>query len=467
MARLLILDDEQPLLQSLQLVLQRAGHECLLVENVRDAYQRLEQESVDLALLDVQLPDGSGLDVLRKLRAEAPEVPALVVTAYASVDTAVEAMKAGAIDYLEKPLDLEELQMVVQRELDNARLRGEVEAYRRQSKQRVQGQTILGTSAAADRVRRFIDQVSRLPVERAADLPTILLEGETGSGKDLIARTIHDSSPVAERPFVDINCAGLPRELVESELFGHERGSFSGADRVKRGLFEVAQGGTIFLNEIGDMPLDLQAKLLTTLESRRIRRVGGTREHPVQVRILAATNRDLEAAVADQKFRSDLFYRLRVMHLKVPPLRERMDDVPALAEHFLARLCTKYGRPELSLTRDDVAALLRWHWPGNVRELAHTLESMVLTADGDRLGPPPFASVASGATVGRREYDFDHEDCTMQTLQRDLIEQALTHADGNVSQVARMLDLTRGALRHKMEKLGISGGNGDDSERTG
>ena len=274
MAQILVLDDEQPLLQSLSLELGRQGHDCLLAETGREAFAILEKNPPDLAILDVQLPDVSGLEVLRRLRRDLPEVPVLIITAYASVDSAVEAMKEGAIDYLEKPLDLEELQLVVTRELKNARLRAEVEAFKWKGRRQREEIQIIGRSPELDKIRTLVDQLATIPFESAAELPTVLIQGETGTGKDLLARFIHYRSPLADHPFVQVNCSGLPRDLIESELFGHEKGSFTGATQRKQGLFEVASGGTIFLDEIGDMPLDMQTKLLNVLESKRARRVG-------------------------------------------------------------------------------------------------------------------------------------------------------------------------------------------------
>ena len=458
MAKILILEDEAPLRQSLSVALRRAGHECLQAETGREALAVLQENTLDLAILDVHLPDISGLDVLRSLRAEVPEVPTIVITAFSSVETAVEAMKEGAREYLEKPLDLEELILVVDRELGNARILSEVEAWRRQTAPR-SGSELLGQSEAMQRVRRFVEQVSALPVENPGELPTILLLGETGTGKDLLARTIHNQGPLARKPFIHINCAGLPRDLVESELFGHERGSFTSAGQAKQGLFEVAQGGTVFLDEIGQMPLELQGKLLTAIESKRVRRIGGTRERTVQVRIIAATNIDLEQAVMEETFRADLFYRLRVLHVHIPPLRERLEDIPELASAFLQRYKLKYRRGSLELTRSTLEQMKAWHWPGNVRELAHTIEQLVLTSEGDRLAAPAFTGGAQRPAPEDRPglvcFDLTSEGCTLESVERTLIREMLCLTDGNVSDVARRLGMTRGALRHRMDKLGI------------
>ncbi|MFN0057706.1 MAG: sigma-54-dependent transcriptional regulator [Planctomycetota bacterium] len=474
MAQILIVDDEQPLLQSLSLDLRRVGHECLTATNGRQCLDLLERNSPALAIVDIQLPDLSGLDLLRRLRADLPEVPVVIITAYSSVDSAVEAMKEGAVDYLEKPLDLEELQLVVERELKNARLSSEVEAYRRDSRRGSDVDQMIGHSAALEKIRATVQRISSVPVEKASELPTVLILGETGVGKDLLARHIHYSGPLANRPFVQINCSGLPRELVESELFGHEKGAFTSAAQRKQGLFEVANGGTIFLDEIGDMALDIQAKLLNVIEHRRARRVGGTRDHIADVRIIAATNRDLGAAVAEGAFRSDLYFRLKVVSLVVPPLRHRTEDIPALAEFFLKKYRAKYRKPNLVLNESVLTELLEWHWPGNVRELAHTLEHMVLVSDEPHLARPPFAasvdsaegvptatpavarpSASTPTPLGERAFDFATADCSLVSVEKKLILEALAFTGRNVSEVARLLGVSRGALRHRMEKWGI------------
>ena len=377
MAHILILDDEQPLLQSLTLELGRGGHTVLPAETGAEALRLLETRSIDMAILDVQLPDISGLEVLRKIREEMPEVPVLMVTAYASVDSAVEAMKEGALDYLEKPLDLEELHLVVERELGNADLRRLAEVNERASALTEEHQ-IVGECPQLEEAKAVIEQISSIPVDSAAELPTILIGGETGVGKDLLARYIHESGSLSRAPFLQINMSGLPIPLIESELFGHEKGAFTGATKTKQGLFEVASGGTIFLDEIGDMPLDMQTKLLNVLESKKVRRVGGTREHHADVRIIAATNQDLEKKAQAGNFRSDLYYRLKVVSLLLPPLRDRGEDLNLLIDHFLLRYQQKYRKPELMLGPEARAELNRYRWPGNIRELAHTLERLVL-----------------------------------------------------------------------------------------
>ena len=463
MAQILILDDELPLLQSLTLELGRGGHVSLPAETGAEAMRILDTQSIDMAILDVQLPDISGLDVLRKIREEMPEVPVLMVTAYASVDSAVEAMKEGALDYLEKPLDLEELHLVVERELGNADLRRLAEVSERASALTVDSQ-IIGKCPQLLEVLSVVEQISSIQVDSAAELPTVLIGGETGTGKDLLARFIHDSGSLSRASFLQINMSGLPMSLIESELFGHEKGAFTGATKTKQGLFEVAAGGTIFLDEIGDMPLDMQTKLLNVLESKTVRRVGGTREHQADVRIIGATNQNLEQAALDGEFRSDLYYRLKVVSLQLPPLRDRGGDIDLLIDHFFERYQQKYRKPDLRMTDDVRTELNRYSWPGNIRELAHTIERIVLISSTENVASPhlggqrPSKASFSAAPMRVEEilFDFDAGNCTLEEVERRLLEQALKHTDGNVSEVARLLGLTRGALRHKLDKRGLS-----------
>jgi len=460
-AQILILDDEIPLLQSLTLELGRSGHRCLPAETGTEALKIIKNESIDMAILDVQLPDIDGLEVLRGLRRELPEVPVLMVTAFASVDSAVEAMKEGALDYLEKPLDLEELNLVVHRELKNAEMRRLVDAHERVSALS-ERKTIVGECGPIKQVLEVVDQLSQIPIDKAAELPTVLIGGETGVGKDLLARHIHEKGSLSRFPFLQVNCSGLPKDLIESELFGHEKGSFTGASQQKQGLFEVAAGGTIFLDEIGDMPLEMQTKLLNVLETKKVRRVGGTREYSADVRIIAATNQNLEQASREGNFRSDLYYRLKVVSITLPALRDRGSDLDLLIDHFVEIHGKRYRKEELEIPDSVRDELRRYSWPGNIRELAHTIERMVLISAGDTLAAP---SLESQGTTGSSvhgplglddiHFDFSIDSCTLAEVETRLLQQALEFTNGNVSEVARLLGLTRGALRHRLEKRGL------------
>lgn len=450
MARILILDDEQPLLQSLSMELKRGGHECLLAETGQEAMQHLTETSPDLAILDMQLPDMSGMVVLRRLRAELPEVPVIVITAYASVDTAVEAMKEGALDYIEKPLDLEEISLVVERELTNARLRSDVEAFRRQARHG-EDDPLLGESPPMVRLRQVVQEISGVEEVPAAELPTLLLEGEVGTGKSLLARHIHRRSALAARPFVRLNCSGVTGEQAELELFGCEAGAIEPASPTYQGLFEVAQGGTVLLDEVGELAMDCQARLLRILDEGQMVRIGGTRRRPVSVRLLASSSTSLAAAVDDGSFRADLYYRLKVVRVELPPLRKRREDIPALAAHFLRKASTKYHKMPLELHEDLLDHLMSWEWPGNVRELAHTMEGMALTGELPEFHRPG-GDVADPVGPAEIQFDFTAHPFSLEAVEKRLVRDALKHTGGNVSETARLLGLTRGALRHRLER---------------
>jgi len=487
MANVLIVDDERGLRHSIELALGRLGHSCRSVESGGECLALLETFSPDVILVDIRLPDVDGLELIDRIRAEGTECPIIVLTAYASISNAVAAMKRGAADYLEKPVDLDQLAIVVQRTLENARLRGRLEMFERSAGASTEPPTIIGESEAMRRVMALADRVAAPGLDEASELPTVLLLGETGTGKDLLARYIHLRGPLADQPFVHVNCTALPRELIESELFGHERGAFTDAKSAKRGLLEIAGRGTVFLDEIGDMPLELQAKLLGALEHRYFRRVGGTRARPMDARIIAATNTDLERAVAKGQFRSDLYYRLKVMTIELPPLRARGEDVFLLAEHYLAIYARKYRKKIHGLDESAREQLRRYAWPGNVRELCHVLERAVLLTEepvvrAEHLGLLPHyvevrdhglegervvvrdaadaaKTVLEGALVGAKTTDASEDDEpgeTLEALERRLIEQALARAGYNVSRAARLVGLSRSAFRRRMARFGIT-----------
>ncbi len=451
-ARILLVDDEVSLLRSMQLQLSRAEHACTCVETVAAAVETLARCDVDLAVIDIRLPDGNGLDLIRRIRGEGHGFPIVVLTAFGSIPNAVNAMREGADDYLEKPVDLDQLAFIVERNLETARLRGQVELYERTLRDGRGAVEVVGDSSAARAAVDLAQRVAAPGVTEAADLPTVLLTGETGTGKDLLARYIHASGPLARHPFVEVDCAALPRELIESELFGHERGAFTDAKESKKGLLEMASGGTVFLNEIGELPLELQAKLLTCLEAKSYRRVGGTRNVRMNARIIAATNADLTERVAARTFREDLFYRLNVFTITLAPLRERGDDVILLADHFLARHCRKYRKPVARLSADAQRVLRGYRWPGNVRELAHVLERAALLVEDGQVRPEHLGIAGAAASADpSAALDAALAESTLPELERRLVELALRRAGGNVSQAARLLGISRGALRRRLE----------------
>ncbi|GBC85176.1 Transcriptional regulatory protein ZraR [bacterium HR11] len=460
MTRILIVDDEFVMAKSLARSLTQAGYEVEVATRAEEGVRRVTERRPDLVLLDLKFREMDGLTALRQIRAFDPSVLVIVITAYGSVETAVEAMKAGAVDFLCKPLDLQVLKIAVERALEANRLRHQLSYYRERVLETAEAGDIIGASPAMERVRSLIDRVSRVAVGRTGDLPTVLILGETGTGKDLVARTIHRRSPMAAQPFVEVDCTVLPQTLLEAELFGYERGAFTDARSSKAGLVEIAEGGTLFFNEVGDLPLETQGKLLTLIEKKRFRRLGGISERVADVRIIAATNRDLERAVRDGTFRPDLFYRLKVFTIELPPLRARGDDIRLLAEHFLDRFTKKYRTGPKRLTPAAVEALLQYPWPGNVRELAHVIERAVLIAEGTAIGPdllglgpqPPGPSAWDRPDSAAGPAD----EFNLREIEKRLIRRALTLTGGNLSAAARKLGLTRETLRYRVRKYGIA-----------
>lgn len=454
-AKILIVDDEQSLLHALHLQLSRAGHECCCAETLASANNILQELDPELAIIDIKLPDGNGIDLIRQVRSDDRYFPIVVLTAFGSIPNAVSAMREGANDYIEKPVDLDQLTFIVERNLETQRLRGRVELYERLSSDDQGNWEIIGQSEGIKRVMELAQRVAQPGVDSASAMPTILITGETGTGKDLLARHIHAVGPLAAHPFVHVDCAVLPRELIESELFGHERGAFTDAKKTKRGLLEIASEGTVFLNEIGELPVGLQAKVLTTLEGRNFRRVGGTRDINANVRIIAATNADLRERVAAKTFREDLFYRLNVVTIHLPPLRERGDDILLLSDYFVAKLCRKYRKPLAVLSEEARDALVRYRWPGNVRELLHVIERAALLHEDGWIGIEHLGITSAPASSGSAD-EGTLPSCTLPELEHRFVCQVMRQTEGNVSQAARLLGISRGALRRRLESMNKS-----------
>ncbi len=460
MANILIVDDEETLLATLSLELGRMGHKCLPANSAEAALTQLESGEPHIALVDIRLPDTDGLKLIEQIRQIGHDFPIVVMTAYGSVQSAVQAMKVGASDYLQKPVAIDELEVVIDRVLQNTRLKDRLDVFERERQRQDVERAIIGDSPVMKEILALCAKIAAVPPDESGNLPTVLITGETGTGKDLIAHHIHDLSSSCDAPFVQINCTALPAQLVEAELFGFEKGAFTDAKLSKKGLFEVASEGTVFLDEIGDTPMELQAKLLLVLEKRRFRRLGGTRERTVNARTIAATNCDLNSLVAAERFRKDLLFRFKSLSIELPPLRARGDDLIMLADHFVRRQAKRLHREPPKLSESTRRAMRRYPWPGNVRELDNVLQRAVLLQESGTIEPSDLNLTFAGlepqpASMAEVGFPFGREDCTLANVERRLITGAIEYCSGNISEAARLLGLSRGALRHRMEKLSL------------
>lgn len=451
--RVLLVEDEALFARAVTKRLQQAGYECERAETIADGRALARQFLPDLALLDMRLPDGNGLDLLSEFIARG--IAVVVMTAYGEVSDAVSAMKQGAVDYLKKPVDLEELLLVVEKAQRSSNLKHQLDYSRqRDSHAAVEGVEFLGESAAMRAVHGQIERIAKLVAVSQGVPPTVLISGETGTGKDVAARLLHQFCFNHERPFVHVDCASLPADLIESELFGHEKGAYTSAQGARCGLIEAAEDGTLFLDEIGELPLALQAKLLNVLERRVVRRLGSTRERAVPARFIAATNRDLQQMVIAGRFRADLFYRLNVLSIAMPPLRERDGDVLLLAQHFAMQTERRYGLPPRRFSADAILLMQSYTWPGNVRELKHLISRAVLLSRSDEVAvadlalPHQFALPDTASAVHA-------SDMTLDEVEKAMIEKALQQSSGNISEAARLLGITRMTIRYRMDKHGL------------
>ena len=447
-ATVLVVDDEELIRWSLRERLKEEGYDVLEAGTGREALERFKS-GVDLVLLDYRLPDIDGLAVLRELKAADPDVLVILLTSLVSVETAVEAMKLGAYHFANKPFNLDDVAALVSRALETTRLRREVKQLRANEARPYSPRAIVGASAVMDSLRQLVAKVSSSPAS------TVLLTGESGTGKDLVAKVVHYNSSRAARPFMNITCSALPEQLLESELFGHERGAFTDARMQKRGLLESADGGTVFLDEIGEMVPALQAKLLRFLEEKSFKRVGGAGDIHVDVRIVAATNRNLEEAVASGNFRSDLFYRLNVLPIPLPPLRDHAEDVPTLVKYYIDMFNTEFKKRISGLSPAAADLLKTYGWPGNVRELRNVVERAMLLAEGDRLEAKDFG-VLNGGSVSGGSFELPAGGVDLEAVERSLVVQALKRAGGNQTKAAGLLGLNRDQIRYRIEKFRLT-----------
>jgi two-component system, NtrC family, response regulator AtoC len=455
-ARILVVDDEKLIRWSVGERLQRDGYEVISAESGEQALEMVAASAPDLMLLDVRLPGIDGLTTLQRALAIHPDVTVLMMSAHSTVDIAVEAMKHGAIDFLVKPFPFQSLDAAVERALSTTRTRRQIAALTSERRGGTEALgALVGRSPAMETVRSMVARLA------ASDATTVLIEGESGSGKEVVARAIHFGSARADRPFLQVNCAALPEHLLESELFGHERGAFTDAHSQKRGLFESAEGGSVLLDEIGDLPPGGQAKLLRLLESKTFRRVGGVAELRADVRVLAATNVDLEERVSEGRFRSDLFFRLNVVRLRIPPLREHAEDVPLLTAHFVVRFNQELKRSVRGVSSTALDALQAHHWPGNIRELRNVIErAFILHAALEELRPEHLPPELRGAAPVRKAEKsvpaVPADGLVLDDVERKLIREALERAAGNQSKAARLLGISRDTLRYRLRKHGIA-----------
>jgi len=454
----LVVDDEELYRRALERILRRVGHEVITAREAKEALAIVAEQPPDLVLSDIQMPGINGLELVRQIKDVAPDLPCIVITGYGSAEQSVEALRAGAFWYLEKPFDqghLDVVRRLVQQAIEMGRLRAENRLLHSQLRDRYGFESIVGSSPA---LRSMLDVVAKV----AETDSTVLITGESGTGKELIARALHYNSPRADRMFTTVNCGAIPEELLESELFGHVKGAFTNADSNREGRFSVADGGTIFLDEIGDMSPKLQVKLLRVLQEMTFEPVGSSKTRQVDVRVVAATNQDLEQAIAEKRFRSDLFYRLNVIPVEAPPLRDRREDIPLLAQHFLEKTRASKGKPVTSFSREAMQLLVEHRWPGNVRELENLVERLVVLSSSSQIeagdlpaglqAPIPTTQTVPAPTVPSTGLSFRD---VVDDFETDLILQALEHTHWNKNQAARLLGLNRTTLIEKIKKKGL------------
>jgi two-component system, NtrC family, response regulator PilR len=456
-SRLLIVDDESSMLDFLSLLFQADGYDVSTARSVTEAHKQLERNAFDLVLCDILMPDGNGLDLLREIKVNGGGPPVIMMTAYTSTKSAIEAMKLGAADYVSKPFDVDELKIVAQKALERAELADENVYLRRELEQKYTFNNIIGKSSRMQAIFSLIERIARTA-------STVLIHGESGTGKELIARAIHFASPRSTRRFLSINCGAMPENLLESELFGHERGAFTGAVKDKKGLFQEADRGTLFLDEIGEMTPSMQVKLLRALQEKVVRKVGGTEEESIDVRIIAASNQDLEGRIQTGEFREDLFYRINVLPIHLPPLRQRREDVPLLVDFFLQKYSRQMDLPLRQISIEAMQILESYDWPGNVRELENLIERVLALSHAEIITTRdlPVHLLTNRRThpdlVQLPEEGLDLE-AYLESIRTQLMIQALERTNGVQTQAAEILGMSFRSFRYYAKKAGLKGGD--------
>ncbi len=461
--RILVVDDEESIREFLDIMLRKEGYEVTCVEDGQKAIDTLKKKSFDLLISDLQMPNVTGIELLKHCRETYPDLLFMMITAFGTAESAVEAMKMGAYDYITKPFKIDEVRINIANALRSRNLEVENRVLRKELQKEYSFQNLVGNSEAMHKIFELIRKVSDSPTN-------VLVTGESGTGKEMVAKAIHYNSPLKDRPFVSVNCGAIPENLVESELFGHKKGSFTGAIADKDGLFEVADGGTLFLDEIGELPLSSQVRILRAIQEKTVRRVGGTEDIKVEVRIIAATNRDLEHMVQQGTFRQDLYYRLNVINIRTPSLRERRDDIPLLASHFLQKYSERFNKAIQTISKEAMDLLRKYDFPGNVRELENIIERTVALESGATVLPeslPQFVNTPSGRKmVSSDGIDITDDGIDLQKvldqLEKELLVKAIHQANGVKKRAAKLLGITFRSMRYRVEKFSL--GKVDDDE---
>jgi len=448
-AKILIVDDEDLIRWSLSESLRTEEHEVITAKNGEEAIRIYNEESPDIVIMDIKMPGIDGIEALKKIKESDESAQVIMITAFTDVNTAITALKAGAVDYIIKPFNVEEVKVIVEKSLESLRVKREYTKFKEDTEKKYESIKLIGKSEAIKRVLQVVERITQ------SDVSCVLITGESGSGKELIARLIHFNSHRKNRPFMEIDCTSLTPTLIESELFGHEKGAFTDAKTLKRGLLEISDGGTVFLDEIAEMPISSQAKLLRFIETQTFKRVGGVKDIKVDVRIIAATNRNLEEYIKEKKFREDLFFRLNVIPIHVPPLRERKEDIPLLIEHFISQYNKKFKKNINGLDESALEFVMSYPWPGNIRELRNTIERAVLLETEPVIRKESLFLNKNFLIPEQSEDEAIPESLNLEEVEKQLLIKALQEAKGNKSLAARLLGITRDTLRYRMKKYGI------------